>query len=67
MLPRCHGSVNLHMERARTRDLVAWTRHAKINQEREKRLQTQATYIADVRVGESSTKMEERLQTQTIY
>jgi hypothetical protein len=55
------------MKHARTRDLVAWTRHAKTNQEKEERLQAQTTYVADVRVGESSAETEERLQTQTIY
>lgn len=32
-----------------------------------KRLQTKTTYAVDVRIGESSVEMEERLQTQTIY
>jgi hypothetical protein len=55
------------MEPTRTKDLVVQTRHAKTNQEREKRLQTQATYVADVNVVKSSTEMEKRLRTQTIY
>ncbi len=61
MLPRYHGGVSLRTKHAKAKDCATWARNMEIDEEKEQRLQAQATYVTNVRAKKLSTQAKERL------
>ncbi len=61
MLLRYHGGVSLCTKHAKAKDYATWARNMEINEEKEQRLQAQATYVTNVRAKKLSTQAKERL------
>ncbi len=61
MLPRYYGGVSLCTKHAKVKDCATWARNMEINEEKEQRLQAQATYVTNVKAKDSFVQAKERL------